>query len=325
MKLAQQTRARAPAQGNWRNTNAVSNRARAPMRERKSFGIACCRIVRGQPALVVGIRKRCSYAYWEFVHSKYDSQSDSDIITLLSNTCPEEKTDILSFDYNIIWYRAHLKNMMQQPAYLMSKNKFESAFGNTAGRQRLRRLIESATHGPHIWELPKGKKRNRAEPDINCAMREFTEETGIKKHQYKIFPLRTFTLSFIDDNVRYTSVYYLAIETAPIALCINLASHDQMEEVAEIRWMSIAAIREIDINGRMERLVRPMFQYARKYALGKAIGTGPKIESASRANNDRAIANHALGDDRTYRITDAIHGNDGVLADVPHGGERTCT
>ena len=53
-------------------------------------------------------------------------------------------------------------------------------------------------------------RRNLYETDIDCAKREFEEETGLKPFQYNLVSIKSFNESFFgSNNIRYKHVYYL--------------------------------------------------------------------------------------------------------------------
>lgn len=176
----------------------------------------------------------------------------------------DEKYDLLSLNYIQIWYRVWLSTTNRDTKYYRSKNKFENTFVADNGR-RLRDLISKSTHAEKIWEIPKGKKKYKTESDIHCAIREFYEETGISKKSYKIYP-NSNIYTFIDAGTRYTTKYFLAFTKFNIAPYVNFGRQEQLEEVSDIKWMTIEDIRRIDTNKRLEAFIKPIFGFMKKYA-----------------------------------------------------------
>ncbi len=186
------------------------------------------------------------------------------MIALFNGMTIDEKLDILSLNFLQIWYRMWLDTGFTGPSYFVAKNKFEGAFISDGGA-RLRKLIGKSTHSQRIWEIPKGRKRSKCESDIDCAVREFSEETGIQKRDYKLFPRAMRQYSYIDDGARYTNIYYFAhMRHAPIEPQVDLSSQ-QISEISDIRWMDIDTIRHHDTTGRLATFVRPIFNYMRKH------------------------------------------------------------
>ena len=255
----------------WRKRDQTSGTKparpeRAPTRTKikKSYGIACCRFNKKNRPEILLVCKRYTYSYSIFVHGNYNSGSDSQLVQLFNGMTNDEKNDILSLNFIQIWYRIWSTTKPCLSSFFMAKNKFDTTFLIDSG-VRLRRLIAQSTQTDRIWEIPKGRKKYKSEPNNHCAIREFAEETGVTKKHYKIFPESTRACSYVDGNVRYKNVYYLALANHNIIPQVNFARPEQAEEVADIKWMTIEHIRLIDSSGRLENLVRPMFNFMKKY------------------------------------------------------------
>lgn len=233
-------------------------------RDRVSLGVACCRYNGNRPEILL-VCKRYTYAFHIFGHGKYNSGSNSELITLFNGMTVEEKLDILSLNFTHIWYRLWLNSSQRSANYFLAKNKFESTFVVDGGA-RLKKLIAKSSNAGKIWEIPKGRKKNKVEPDIHCAVREFYEETGIPKKNYKIFPWATRVYSFVDAGVRYTNHYYLAFTKHNIEPKVDFGMQDQVDEISDIKWMNIDEIRHIDDTGRLETFITPIFKFMKKHA-----------------------------------------------------------
>lgn len=247
---------------NWRVKNNKKQ-----ICERMSYGIACVR--RNQSKLeVLMVRKRHTYAYSIFVHGRYQSCDRAGIKKLFNEMTVEEKYDILSLNFNQMWYRIWLNNVNRKPNYFHAKNKYESTFVADGGAL-LHKLMEKTSHGSLLWELPKGHKKNKNESSVVCAVREFSEETLISKGSYRLmkhnetFASRAQT--YIDDNTKYTNTYYIAYTRHVIEPRIDFSIRQQIEEISDIAWMDIEKIRQVDSTGRLVPTIGPIFNYVRKY------------------------------------------------------------
>ena len=229
-------------------------------REKYSVGIACIRIVNKIPEILL-ICKRYTYGYNMFVHGRYNSGDTGKIIAMFNGMTVEEKHDILSLNFSQIWYRIWLNSKHRLGAYFAAKNKFESTFAVDGGL-RLRRMIIKSTNSSKIWEIPKGH-RARNETNIDCAIREFKEETGISKKHYHIFPA-TRKQVYIDAGTKYTNTFYFAYTAEIVEPKIDFGSVDQVCEVSDIRWLSVEQIRLLDATGRLARQVRPIMHYVKR-------------------------------------------------------------
>ena len=196
-----------------------------------SYGIALCRFNKEKnfQSEILMIKKRYTYHFFSFVFGQYKKYNNKQLQYLFNNMTFGEKIDILSMKFSNMWYRLWLcdpeKNYnintiytnkyddQQQhqnlKCYFRKKSKFETIFLRDGGK-RLKRLINSSTNAVTPWEIPKGGMCND-ELDLECAKREFEEETGINSNKYTIlWNIKPIIVSHKDDNVIYRSVYYLA-------------------------------------------------------------------------------------------------------------------
>lgn len=230
---------------------------------RRSVGIACFAPIEenGVTRLKVLLgTKRFSYALNEIAQGKYTADK-AELAKKFDNMYLEDKLVVASMTFDYIWYRVWL-NFHRTPSYYIAKSKFESTFLVDQGNM-LRRLIERSKNKPRVWEVPKGRKKNKSEADINCAMREFQEETGMTSKMYKLYPDVKRTYSFTDNGITYINTYYLAFTRTPISPEISLKNKDQVDEMGELKWMDLDEIRTVDTNGHLEQFLKPMMNYVR--------------------------------------------------------------
>jgi 8-oxo-dGTP pyrophosphatase MutT (NUDIX family) len=98
------------------------------------------------------------------------------------------------------------------------------------------------------WSFPKGR-RNYKESDLNCAIREFEEETNIKRKYLEIKEhKKIYCENYTGDNsVNYEHKYYLAELNNKNILNIDPNNVYQKIEVGNIKWIDIDdAIKLID-------------------------------------------------------------------------------
>lgn len=237
---------------------------------RNSVGVALFRRnAKTNRVQILLVRKRSTYAFHTFVHSQYRSDDNHAISALFNKMTAEEKLDILSLNFNQLWYRIWLNTPFRTAFYYMCKHKFENTFLRDDGK-RLNALIARSTCGELIWEIPKGR-RSRGESVIDCAIREFQEETNIPKDHYRIVfmpdrgegPTRSFTHQ--DEGTVYTNTYYMAVQKTNIKTNIDFRNESQIVEIGEIRWMDIDDIAKIDWNNLLVPFVRPLMQYMKRH------------------------------------------------------------
>jgi 8-oxo-dGTP pyrophosphatase MutT (NUDIX family) len=94
-------------------------------------------------------------------------------------------------------------------------------------------------------------------------VREFHEETGLKKSQYKIIPDVHRDICISDRGVRYRSRYYIAIAREHLSVPSGF-SNSQIEEISECRWVNLNEIRLLDLDGTLLPLCRSILNCAKK-------------------------------------------------------------
>jgi 8-oxo-dGTP pyrophosphatase MutT (NUDIX family) len=87
------------------------------------------------------------------------------------------------------------------------------------------------------WEFPKGR-RNFLEKDLECALREFEEETGYSREKVKVIEnLMPFEEIFIGSNHKsYKHKYFLAFTEDNT----DLLNGYQASEVSKLEWKTLA-------------------------------------------------------------------------------------
>ena len=188
------------------------------MKSKRSCGIICCKYNKNINKIEVLIeKKRYTYAFVSFVTGRYSKNNDVELIKLFNNMTTSEKIDIMSLNFGVMWYRIWLINpdfispKYNKFGYQRHKKKFVSTFVNDINW--LKSLLTASECVDSIWELPKGR-REGMESDLGCAIREFQEETGVKKNQYKILNIHPIKYNYISSGVRYYVTYFAALWTA---------------------------------------------------------------------------------------------------------------
>jgi 8-oxo-dGTP pyrophosphatase MutT (NUDIX family) len=163
------------------------------------------------------ISRKHSLAYIEFVRGRYKEDNFNGIKGLFELMMPEEISTIKYKDFDTIWnefwgdheYKSKLKS-----EYNESKNKFSKLKYKTNGlKVGLDFYTDRIT--PHYniqeWGIPKGRKKY-GESDLNCAIREFTEETHISESDIRILTNIEPLIENMQgtDGKKYRHIYYIA-------------------------------------------------------------------------------------------------------------------
>jgi 8-oxo-dGTP pyrophosphatase MutT (NUDIX family) len=252
------------------------------------------------------INRRYTYAFYMFVCGRYNDRNDDEIIALLDRMTVDEKVDILSLNFQQLWYRIWL-GACRSSIYLAARLKFNERMVADGGA-RIKSLARRSRHyAARIWEIPKGRKKYADEGEMDCAIREFYEETGIPRSAYHITP-GTFRLSFAEDGLAYEINYFIAITARDVVQRINAAALEQVSEICDMRWVAAAdmsAFASRDIAGH-----RRVIHYARNLLHNPFKRAGASVSASARRcwRGDRAIiaiVGRGSGNDESDGISSA--------------------
>lgn len=174
------------------------------------------------------INKKNTVGFCDIVKGNYNKDnielSLKNIIPILTET---EIQILITKPFEYIW-----KYMWNVPLEISSKEVFES------NKDKLIELLKNCNSKwkETEWEFPKGRK-NYQEREIDCAVREFSEETGIdKKHLDMISNILPIEEMYIGTNLNnYKHNYYLAyLDYSHICL-----DNYEKQEVKNIKLLSI--------------------------------------------------------------------------------------
>ena len=164
----------------------------------------------------------------------------------------EERHRLQAQSFETLWNRMWINQKSQQYRHEFERSK--KSFAIISSDSFPKNLAYYDAKIPCLWSepewgIPKGR-RNLKESDINCAKREFLEETGIDDSQYTLLEnLKPIEETFVGTNdIRYKHIYYLARCNQYIDLKLDKTNLDQMAEVSKIGWFSISEAK---------RLIRP--------------------------------------------------------------------
>lgn len=243
---------------------------------KRSYGIICCRQHPTLGLQIILIKKPVTYHFCEFVSGHYRKNDDTHLRKLFSNMTFHEKMDILSMKFNNMWYRIYKSSPDQvflqgsgslfSKQYLRKKNKFEVAFLQDGGA-RLRKLMADSVNAETLWEIPKGRKKEDTEDDLDTAMREFSEETLIPSSRYKIlWHIKPYIETYCDFGTTYQNIFYYADAIGSWEPSIKFSNNQQIAEVSAIRWCCIHDLVNMALEKTTYRRLLNMFKkVAAKY------------------------------------------------------------
>jgi len=185
------------------------------------------------------IQRKDSLAFVEFIRGKYNPYEDEYLGRLLRGMTQKEQSSILSKSFEQLWHSV----WGESSSVKSHKNDYDSSDKKfIIIKDRLPELIKSnpTKWTEPEWGFPKGR-RNPHESDINCATREFQEETGLKRTDFTIIQ-NTYPISetfFGSNQVHYCHKYYIAICNTSVEVEMNMENLHMVREIGAIKWCTL--------------------------------------------------------------------------------------
>lgn len=197
--------------------------------------VSCGVILVRDNAEVLMIRRKDSMSFTELLRGKYAPDDHDYIRALVENTTQSEQAALRSLPFDTLWGKLwghgvdHHSN-----EYASAKERFET--------QDIAGLIEKypSPYAEPEWGFPKGR-RIRCETDIDCARREFHEETNIPPEAYTLHKNLTLCETFRGTNgIMYRHLYFVATvrDATKIQLDQKFTAM-QRREISAIAWKSL--------------------------------------------------------------------------------------
>ena len=191
------------------------------------------------------LRRKDSFGYIDFMRGKYSPYNIVHIQNIINEMSVDEKNKLLNDSFDNLWDNmwGNIKNLQYKNEESVSSKKFDlikSGVILDEVKITLKDIIEkSDTKWKETeWEFPKGR-RNYQENDLDCAIREFEEETGNYKSSINIIEnVVPFEETFIGTNHKsYKHKYFLAYSKEN-NFEDNLENY-QKTEVSKLEWKTI--------------------------------------------------------------------------------------
>jgi len=174
------------------------------------------------------IRRKESFGVCDFYRCKYQINSISFIQNIIDEMTINEKEMLINNLINNNFHENQLRKF-NNLKYLFKENY-------NIDLDLIELLKNSKTnHTEPEWGFPKGR-RNNQEKDLECALREFNEETGIAVNDIKLLEnVIPYEEIFIGSNLKsYKHKYYLAYSNK----ILNLDNY-QESEVSQIEFKTL--------------------------------------------------------------------------------------
>lgn len=228
-----------------------------------SFGVICFRVRKDSVIEYLMVQRKFSLCFVEFVRGNYSLQNRAYIMRLFWNMTESERMALLSGPFRRVWDSFWQTTDTEiAPCFLREYNKSSYQYNQLRKGYWLRRgsaplhffNLASALINTHVihpepeWGFPKGR-RNINESDIDCALREFAEETALNTSGIALSKdIKPVEETFFGINrVNYRHTYYVAMlrtpekmvvanHTVPEKMTPSRKHHATMDDMALLRW-----------------------------------------------------------------------------------------
>jgi len=211
-----------------RNCGKIGHKYKECLYPRLSYGI----LLFNDYDEIVMIERKDSISYIEFLRGKYKLEEPEYIQLLFNRMSVFEKDILLKKQFSNLWNNLWYSNISSKKDYIRSLNKFKLInIKNYIDNSNINYLYNE-------WEIPKGR-RNLNETDLQCAIREFQEETNITIEDYNLLDIKPFEEEYTgSNNTVYKNVYYIAkIKNNNYDLKLNRNNENQISEIRTIKWL----------------------------------------------------------------------------------------
>ena len=207
------------------------------------------------------INRRNSIAIIEFIRGKYTIKDYKYLLNLFYQMTNKEKQDLLNhtFDYNWkkIWLLNDISEETHKKEYTRSKKNYKLLKDGIVSYNifvSLEKLVKLSCNKfeETEWGFPKGR-RNLEELDIDCAKREFNEETNIIESEYNLLNIKKLEELYMGTNkIKYKLIYFISQYNSNKDIIINESNRQQKKEVSKLCWYNykelIEKIRDYNID-----------------------------------------------------------------------------
>ena len=215
-----------------------------------SYGIILYRMKDGIPYYLM-VQRNCTPDYKELIRGKFEFENPEYIYKLVSRITWHEINAILTLSHKELYqgiekfYKVR-KNKQYYEKYKKAKENFQKLIAGHQNSQceliKFDKIIKRNNQTHFLepdWGFPKGRRNYRGnESDLDCALREVCEETGIPEHYYQLAPE---TINFTEvyrgtNDVQYAHKYYVAQCPNNVTYYIDPNNKHQVGEIRKMEW-----------------------------------------------------------------------------------------
>jgi len=208
-----------------------------------SIGVIAFRLNNGSIEYLM-IRRKDTLGFIDFIRGKYSTSNKEYIMNMIKQMTISEKHQLVSNSFEQVWTNiwGHSNISSQYKAEEnISKTKFNQLKNGIQYKGQTYTLTDIVNESIKFdnwdepeWGFPKGR-RNTNEPDLNCALREFSEETGFNIDNLKLIEnIYPFEENFTGSNYKsYKHRYFITYMDFKDTLNMN---NYEVTEVSKMEW-----------------------------------------------------------------------------------------
>lgn len=213
-----------------------------------SYGIIAFKIMPDKKIKYLMIRRKDTLGYVDFIRGKYSLHNTLFISNMINEMTLYEKHNLCNTDFTILWndlwgtsYNSQGYQKIEEKLSNEKLKQLKEGYIVNNDKLSLKILIErsSSNWTEPEWGFPKGR-RNHLESDLECALREWEEETGYSKRNIKLIQnIIPYEEIFTGSNYKsYKHKYYVALFSS------NKHDNDKCDnfeksEVGKMEWKYI--------------------------------------------------------------------------------------
>lgn len=249
-----------------------------------SYGFICFKMVvidNKYVPMYLMVQRKDSLSYVEFMRGKYDLENRTYIMRLFSHMTEDERIRIKNNDFNNLWKDMWCKTEEDicrnyNREYTEAAEKFNFLRKGYYIRSNgivtyinINYFLDNTVceYNETEWGFPKGR-RNVNEHDINCAIREFKEETGFSiKSIHICTDMKPLEEIFSGTNKkRYKHVYYIARFNGEEDESKFYESLPSCREIKDVKWFTYDEAQDHirDLNIERKELLKRLHQIITK-------------------------------------------------------------
>lgn len=221
-----------------------------------SFGLCCYKKVEDEYKFLM-VSRRNTFTYIEFLRGLYDILDIEYIQNMFNKMNTQERENILTKNFKTLWEDIWLtnvnsrKNKTEFYKGIIKFNILKNGFYKDNQLYNLSYYVENSKteYIDPEWYFPKGKK-DQGETEIESSLREFIEETNVKKEKIKIYKnIKLEEIHMGSNNKNYKTILYLSeyLDNDYLDVIKNfnkeIKNSFQKIEIGNIKWISLDELK----------------------------------------------------------------------------------